>query len=92
MAVAAQRQRSFARAHVLADSFDVKVIIAPRADFIVPHRELDPEFFGAAAPVLGHTFGVELAMAIWTFFDLITVSGEESNHRDPGMMYNFNGR
>lgn len=67
----------FARAHVLPDSLDVKVLLAPRTDFRVPsYRDGDAKFFGAAASVLGNAFGIELLVTIRTFFDLIAVNGK----------------
>ena len=59
---------------MLPDCLDVKVFVTARTGFRVAQRDSDAEFFGAAASVLSHAFGIELAVTIWAFFDLIVVS------------------
>ena len=69
--ITAQRQCCFACAHVLANRLNVEVFVAAGTDFGVADRDRDAELFGAPAAVLGDALGIELAVTVRTFFNLI---------------------
>ena len=56
---------------MLANRLNVEVFVAAGTGFGVAKRDRDAELFGAPAAVLGDALGIELAVAVRTFFNLI---------------------